>query len=158
MSPLQAALVDYLAVRRALGYRLERAEKLLGQFIAYLEEHDAKTITVEHAVAWALEPGSGDAWHSLRLSVVRCFASHLHGLDPSHEVPAAEILHSRPSRATPYIYSPEQIASLIAVAGTFHPLHRAAIHQTLIGLLAATGMRIGEALALERQTSTQERG
>ena len=54
MSPLRQALADYLAVRRALGYKLARPEKLLGQFITYLEEAGAATVTTGHALAWAI--------------------------------------------------------------------------------------------------------
>lgn len=150
MSPLRAALADYLTVRRALGYKLERAEKLLGQFVAYLEERGAMTITVEHALSWATLPGAGGAWHALRMSVVRGFAAHLQTIDPACEVPAAELLPSPPHRATPFLYSEEQVAALIEAAGTLRGTHPAATYRTLIGLLAVTGMRIGEALALDR--------
>lgn len=150
MSPLQAALSDYLTVRRTLGYKLERTEKLLGQFVAYLEERDMTTITVEHALTWAMLPAGGAAWRALRMSVVRGFATHLQTIDPACEVPAAELLPSPPHRATPFLYSEEQVAALIEAAETLRGTHPAATYRTLIGLLTVTGMRIGEALALDR--------
>lgn len=150
MSPLRAALADYLKVRRTLGYKLERAEKLLDQFIAYLEGRGAKTITVEHALSWATLPGGGAAWHALRISVVRSFAVHLQTIDPACEVPPAELLPDPPHRATPFLYSEEQLTALIEAASTLRCTHPAATYRTLVGLLAVTGMRIGEALALDR--------
>lgn len=151
MSPLRDALVDYLTIRRALGYRLERAEKLLGQFLDYLDEHRLERVTVERALDWARLPAGGDvSWWAQRLSVVRGFAGYLHNLDPAHEVPPAELLPRRSRRATPYLYSDEEILALIdAAAGLRFPL-RAATYQTLIGLLAVTGMRVGEAIRLDR--------
>ena len=150
MSPLRKALADYLALRRSLGYKLVAAERLLGQFLAYLEARGEETIRTEHAVTWALLPGRGDAWHWLRLSVVRGFAAYLQTIDPACEVPASELLPWRRCRAIPYIYSEEQVAALIETAGRLRWSHRVATYRTLIGLLAVTGMRIGEAIRLDR--------
>jgi len=151
MSALDRALADYLATRRALGYKLERTEKLLKQFLAFLGERDAQTITVEHALVWARMPGRSANWSSYRLSAVRGFAAYLQTIDPACEVPSAEILPGRSHRATPYIYSEAQIAALLKAAGTLSTSHRMATFRTLIGLLAVTGMRIGEAIALDRE-------
>jgi integrase/recombinase XerD len=81
MSPLRKALAGYLAVRRALGYQLARPEKLLGQFISYLEDAGTETITTGHALAWATLPGGNPSWHALRLSAVRGFATYLRTVD-----------------------------------------------------------------------------
>ncbi len=114
MSPLREALTSYLTIRRALGYKLVRAGKLLTQFVAYMEDVGAKTVTTEHAIAWAKLPaGGGVNWWAHRLSVVRCFATYLQTLDPSAEVPAPGVLPVRPQRATPYLYSDDEISSLI---------------------------------------------
>lgn len=150
MSPLRQALADYLAARRALGYKLLDAEKLLVQFIAYLEERGARAITTEHALAWATLPGGAGNWHYLRLSVVRCFARHLQATDPATEVPAAELLRWRRPHTLPYIYSAEQIAALMGATASLRRPHRASTFRTLIGLLAVSGMRIGEAIRLDR--------
>jgi integrase len=151
MSPLRQALADYLRLRRALGYKLERAGKLLPQFLDYLEQEDAEIVTVERTFAWATLPAHGSRrWWAFRLSIVRGFAVYLHSLDPAHQVPPPDLLADRSRRATPYLYTNTEIAALIGAAdGLRFPL-RAATYQTLIGLLAVTGMRIGEAIRLDR--------
>ena len=149
MSSLRQALAGYLAVRRSLGYGLARQEKLLAQFITYLEDAGATTVTTRLALAWAALPGGNQSWHALRLQAVRGFASWLQAIDPSAEVPPAGLLPWRPCRATPYLYSDGDIAALIAAAGTLRFPLRVAAYQTLIGLLAVTGMRIGEAIRLD---------
>ena len=150
MSPLRQALAGYLAVRRSLGYGLARQEKLLGQFITYLEEAEAETVTTRLALAWAALPGGNQSWHALRLQAVRGFASHLHTIDPAAEVPPAGLIPWRPCRATPYLYSDADVAALIAAAASLRFPLRVATYQALIGLLAVTGMRIGEAIRLDR--------
>ena len=118
MSPLREALSGYLSVRRALGFRLDRAEKLIGQFIDYLEERQAGVVTIEHAVAWATAPaGAASWWHALRLSAVRPFASWLHSLDNAHEVPPPGLIPPGPHRAVPYLYSSDEIGALVTAAG-----------------------------------------
>ena len=87
---------------------------------------------------------------SRRLSDVRQFAIHLRGIDPATQVPPADILPGRSRRATPYLYSTEEISTLMAVTATLRGSHRKATYRTLIGLLAATGMRVGEAIGLDR--------
>ena len=151
MNTLRQALVDYLAMRRALGYQLARTEKLLAQFLTYLEERDEGQLTTRGAIAWATLPaGAHRSWMSIRLSVVRRFAVHLHGIDPATEVPPAELLRWQKCRATPYLYSEEEIVALRTAAATLRTSHRIATYRTLIGLLAVTGMRVGEAIALDR--------
>ena len=149
MSPLRRALAGYLAVRRSLGYKLARAEKLLAQFITYLEEAGAATVTTDLAVAWATLPGGDANWHAHRLGVVRGFAAYLHTIDPAAEIPPAGLIPARPRRATPYLYSDADIAALIAAVASLRFPLRAATYQTLIGLLAVTGMRVGEAIRLD---------
>ena len=101
MNVLRQALADYLAVRRALGYRLARAEKLLAQFLAFVEHRGEEHLTIETALAWATAPAGADpSWMSRRLSDVRRFAIHLRGIDPATQVPPADILPGRSHRAT----------------------------------------------------------
>jgi integrase len=151
MSPLRAALADYLSVRRAMGYKLERAGKLLGQFVDYLDDADIAIVTVEHALAWATLPaGGGVNWWAHRLSVVRGFASWLTTVDPATQVPPADVLPWRTKRATPYLYSDDEIAALLAATDMLSTPLRAATYRTLLGLLAVTGLRIGEAIRLNR--------
>ena len=99
---LREQLTDYLVVRRALGYRLARPEKLLGQFLDHLEGCGETTVTVAAALDWARQPCNGSPnWWAYRLAAVRGFAGYLHGLDPAHQVPAPGLLPQRPLRANP---------------------------------------------------------
>jgi integrase len=138
-------------MRRALGYQLARAEKLLGQFVTYLEDLGETHVRTDTALAWATRPTgtSPSGWAAKRLSVVRGFAKHLSTIDPASEIPPADLLRWRARRATPYLYTDEDVAALIAAAATLRTSHRVATYQTLIGLLAVTGMRVGEAIALD---------
>jgi integrase/recombinase XerD len=150
MTALAGHVADYLALRRSLGYKLERAGLLLAQFVEHCDRHSVETVTVEVAVAWATAPvGAGVWWWSRRLSVVRGFAIYLHTLDPAAEVPPADLLPAPIPRATPYIYSDADLRGLIDATITLrHPL-RVATYQNLLGLLAVTGMRVGEAIRLD---------
>ncbi|MBA3807734.1 MAG: tyrosine-type recombinase/integrase [Solirubrobacterales bacterium] len=158
MSSLRAELGEYLAVRRALGYKLDTAERLLCQFLDYLEERGEQQITIEHALAWAILPGGQASWHAHRIQTLRRFARYLHAADPEVEIPPAGLLTGRSRRATPYLYTDEQIDALITAAEMLGTAHRTASFQTLIGLLAVTGMRIGEAIALDRDDLDCEHG
>lgn len=150
MTGLREALAGYLDLRRGLGFKLERDEKLLGQFITYLEQREATTITTADALAWATLPADASpGWLRMRITVARGFAAYLATLDPSAEVPAASLLPGGTRRAVPYLYSAADIAALLAQAQRLRTPLRTATIQTLIGLLTVTGMRIGEALALD---------
>lgn len=155
---LDQAVADYLAVRRALGYKLARPEKLLAQFTAYLEQSSAATVTTEHALAWAVLPGGDPAWHAYRLAVARGFAAWLATVDPAAEIPPAGLIPSRRQRATPYLYTSAEITALITAASSLRFPLRTATYQTLIGLLAATGMRVGEAIGLNRADADLDTG
>jgi integrase len=159
MNPWREDVADYLTIRRALGHKLERAGRLLPQFIDHLEDNQAATITVEHALTWSMLPGNERInWWAERLSIVRGFTSWLAAHDPSVEVPPAGLLGSRPRRTTPTLFSEADIAALLAATATIRSPLRAATYRTLLGLLAVTGMRIGEALALDRRDLDVDRG
>jgi hypothetical protein len=102
---LAREVADYLAVRRALGCGMARAEKLLPQFTAYLEQAGAATVTAEHALAWAVLPGGSQSWHAHRLAAVRGFATWLRTTEPAAEIPPAGLIPARVPRATPYLYA-----------------------------------------------------
>ncbi len=151
MSSLRDRAEDYLRMRRALGYKLEIQGLLLGGFVSYLEEVDAVTVTIENAVAWATLPAGADpSYWAGRLSVVRQFARHLQTIDPACEVPPARLLPYRSPRAIPYLYEPAEITALMDAAGQLQPPLLAANYRTLIGLLSVTGMRLVEAIRLDR--------
>jgi len=157
MTALERRLEEYLAVRRALGYKLERAGKLLALFLAWLDQRGAEAITTELALEWAtLPPATGSNWHRQRLSVVRGFAAHLHAIDPVHEVPPADLLVWRSRRRVPYLYADSEVLALMDAASVIPTAHRAATLRALIGLLAVTGMRIGEAIRLDRSDIDHE--
>lgn len=159
MTALRSALADYLALRRALGSRLERAEKLLGQFAGYLEARDASVITIAHAVAWASIPETASRrWLAMRMSVIRGFASYLSAIDPRHEVPPAGLFRDPQHRPVPYLYSAAGITALMTAAGRLNDPQRRAAYRALIGLLAVTGIRIGEAIALDDEDLDEDSG
>lgn len=158
MIALEERLASYLAVRRALGYRLARAEKLLAQFIAWMNERGETTITTASALAWAtLPPATDSNWHAHRLSVVRGFAAHLHALDGAHELVAQDLLPQRSRRAVPYLYTRAEVRALMDASSVIATPHRAATMRALIGLLAVTGMRVGEAIRLDQRDIDHER-
>jgi integrase len=151
MSKLRQALPNYLKLRRSLGYKLQRAEKLLQQFLEYLEAAEAETITTEHALAWACQAKRTEStWRSQRLGVIRGFAEYLQNVDIKAEVPPRDLLPCRPRRASPYMYTEQEIVALIEAAKSLSSPLRVSTYQTLIGLLAVTGMRVGEAIKLDQ--------
>ncbi|MGH9460752.1 MAG: tyrosine-type recombinase/integrase [Vicinamibacteria bacterium] len=151
MNELNQALASYLALRRALGFKLEKAEKRLQSFVEYMQEQQSSLVTTEMALAWVNQSNNlSPPTRSEHLSVVRGFARHLHASNPLHEVPPSNLLPCRKIRHQPYIYSDEDVVALLQATQRFrHPL-KASTYATLFGLLAVTGMRRGEALALDR--------
>jgi integrase/recombinase XerD len=150
VSALGQALEDYLRLRRALGFKLERHGRLLPSLVGHLESAGAATLTTELALTWATAvENKPDEW-AIRLSIARGFGIYLQSLDPDTEVPPADLLPRKRRRADPYLYTEVEIADLMDAAKTLRfPLNRAT-YQTVIGLLASTGMRIGELIALDR--------
>ncbi len=148
MNTLRKSLDDYLSVRRALGAKLDRSEKLLRQFVDYLDQHQAQIVTIEHAVAWATLPQRSGWWHAMRLSVVRCFTIYLSNVDGRTQIPPPGMIAHGRHRATPYLYSAAEVQLLLQAAAKLSNEIHAATYPVLIGLLAVTGMRLGEAIAL----------
>ncbi|MGO9901720.1 MAG: tyrosine-type recombinase/integrase, partial [Solirubrobacteraceae bacterium] len=152
MTALEQQAADYLRIRRAMGFKLERAEKLLAQYLAYLDATGEGRVSAQNALEWARLPAAGasGSWRAQRLSVVRCFASYLHALDPAHEIPPADMLARRIRRAVPYLYSEQEIWALMAATDRLRGRLRQMTYRTLFGLLAVTGMRVGETIRLDR--------
>lgn len=149
MNDLHEHLRDYLRLRRALGYQLVFPGRVLPQFLTFLAEAGATSVSTEHALAWALLPSNVQRiHHAHRLSAVRGFASYLQTIDPLTQVPPRDVLPARQQRCVPYLWSPAEVSALLQAAHQLQPGRRAATCATVLGLLAVTGLRIGEALAL----------
>jgi len=157
---LQLAAGDYLRDRRARGYVLADSDWLLASFLDGLAARGEARITIDSAVAFATEhPDTTRGWQARRLRAVRGLAAHVHALDPAAaELIPAGLIASKTPRRIPYLYSEAQIIALMNRALTLSPAMLGASMHTLIGLLAATGMRSGEAATLDvEDLDTQQR-
>lgn len=157
---MREALRDYLGIRRGLGFQLKAHGPDLENFIGFLEQAGATRITTTLALAWARQPADAQPyiWRQ-RLGMVRGFARYLITIDPQTEVPPKDLLPARVPRVAPYVYSDAEITALMkAAAQTLSPAFIGATHETLIGLLAVTGIRVGEALNLDREDVDLESG
>lgn len=151
MSALTTALDDYLALRRSLGYKLERAGAVLADFVAHIDQTGAEHITVELALDWAMRAANAESsWRAQRLGMVRCFARYLHAIDARHEVPPPGLLHRGERRPEPFLFTEADIVALMAAARSMRSPLRALTTESLIGLLAVTGLRVGEVIRLDR--------
>lgn len=147
---IQARVDEYVAMRRMLGFKLIGDARMLRDFAGHLDRNGQSTVTVTAALAWATEPQdvAPSCWRR-RLDVVRCFARHLNTLDSSCQIPPPGLLAARTHRPTPYQYTAEEIAALVHAAGTITAPLPAATAQAVISLIAASGIRLGEALGLD---------
>jgi integrase len=151
MTDLRTALKRYLNMRQGLGYKYQHQARRLTDFVSFMEERQAGTITTKLAMAWATSPPDRHASWTLRLTDVRGFARHVANIDPRTEVPPAGIL-PRLKRARPNVYSDAEINALLAAALALPPaggLRRWTYHY-LFGMIAVTGMRLSEAIGLQR--------
>jgi integrase len=152
MNRLRKAVRDYLTIRRSLGFKLVKHEAGLQEFLLFLARKHSSRITVNLALEWATQDVNHKPaeWAS-RLSVVRGFTRHWSATDPSTEIPPLGLLSYRPQRARPYFYSHLEVQKLLKAAKnrpSIDPLRPWTYH-CLFGLLAVTGLRIGEALNLQ---------
>jgi integrase/recombinase XerD len=154
MTAFSENLEEYLCLRRSLGHKLAEAGRLLPRFVEHLESTGAEFVTVEAALSWVQQPDAapGSTVWPHRMTVVRGFARYMAGIDPRTEVLPAGLIPMRRQRwRPPFIYTETDIVALMVEARLAIPEPlRAATYETLIGLLAATGLRIGEALRLDR--------
>lgn len=152
MSTLTDAAADYLRLRNQLGHDLAEYHRLLPRFVAVLDDAGLPTVTVAAAMAWAnapeVNPSGTVASH--RMTIARGFARHMAGLDSRTEIPPFGVTGSRRRRHEPYIFSPTDISMLLHGAQGLRTRFASATHHSVIGLLAATGMRVGEAIRLDR--------
>lgn len=152
MSTLRDGLAEYLKLRRGLGYQLDRSGRLVGQFCDWLTARGQPDhFTIEDAVTWARLPaGAAHHWWGMRLGAVRTFAAYLHATGADVAIIPAGLLPATSTRAAPYLYSQHDLDALLgACTATFANERIAATMGTIVALLAATGMRIGEALRLQ---------
>jgi integrase len=151
VTALRRALADYLRVRRAAGFKLKQAGELLPDFVHYLAERRASFVTTVAAITWATQPRDARPnWWRQRLVAVRGFAKYLQTIDSRTEMPSLDHLPaSGETRSTPYVYSATDITALLVATETLRAPLRVATYRTLLGLLAVTGMRVGEAIALD---------
>lgn len=152
MKSLGEHLTEYIAARRALGTRLEEPAKTLRRFVKFLARKKARLITIQLALEWSQQSaGVQRATWARKLSMVRQFARWMSVIEPRHQVPPRRLLAVRHHRSQPHIYSNEEITQLMAGAAQLRSSKgmKSLTFETLIGLLAATGMRPGEAAALE---------
>ena len=154
MSALAVQAEEYLRLRHALGHKLDDAVRLLPRFVDHLDGLGVSTITVEVALAWVQRPDaepSSSVW-SRRMTVVRGFARHMSGIDAATEIPPLGLVTFRQRWRPPFIYSSADVEALMAEVPRLIPTPlRAATFATMIGLLAVTGMRVGEVIALQRR-------
>jgi integrase/recombinase XerD len=157
MKPLRRAVQEYLCMRRALGFKLKKDGDSLLDFVKFMEQCRAPYITHALALAWAQQPRNVQPAHwAQRLGHVRVFARHRSATDPRTEIPPPGLLPFRPKRARPYLYSNQEIVSLLRAAlkmsyryqrGELRPW----VYYCLFGLLSVSGLRLSEARNLELQ-------
>lgn len=150
MNRLREALQDYLAMRRALGFKLSDAGPALSDFVAFLERNRKSYITIRLALKWAQKPGARPERWAHRLTYVRGLARYRSATDPRTEIPPWSLLPFRSRRAQPYLYTDDEIRLLLKASLGLSPTDalRRWTYYTLLGLLAVSGLRISEALSL----------
>lgn len=149
-----AAVEAYLTLRRAAGYSMRDADRILRSYGRFAHERRDRFVKVATIHAWAKQARSPERREAL-VRKVALLARHLHAEDPRHEVPAYRVFAADPfQRPEPFIFTREQIVALMATARR-HPSNGDA-YATLIGLLASTGMRVSEALSLRLDDLTHD--
>lgn len=154
MTPLHQAVQDYLALRRSLGFKLRCTGALLLKFAAFTESRGAEYVTISLALEWATQsPHQQPATSAERMKAVRVFARLQHAIDPRTEVPPFGLLPYRPLRSRPYLYTDEEIRRLLEATSRLSSRRgiRPHSYHCLLGLLAVSGLRISEALALQER-------
>ena len=151
---IQRRVEDYLAERRRLGFHLRHGALALASFVRYLERRGPQgPLTVEVRADWArhdkYQRGTPTTW-ARRLKLLRPFTRYRQQFEPRTEIPDESVFGPLQERLTPHIYREQEIVELLAAARRLPPPGglRPATYETLFGLLASTGLRISEALAL----------
>ncbi|EHK52306.1 tyrosine-type recombinase/integrase [Allomesorhizobium alhagi] len=155
---LSQDLARYVELQHKLGFRFRVQNTLLKSFVAFAERHDDRHVQAARVLEWARLAPSPQQRRN-RLLTVRRFALALSAEDRRHEIPPADALgHSPLERRIPHIYSADEIAALMQAAARLKPTGsiRPLMYETLFGLIAATGMRISEALSLQLDDLTAD--
>ena len=153
MTDLRQAVDDYLRLRRSLGHQMTEAAYLLADFATFLHDRGEQTVTIAAALDWVetREPEAVTTVSPRRITAVRGFARYLSGIDPATEVPPLGLVPYHRRRGQIFLYSDADISAIMTAATETIPQPlRAATYHSLIGLLAAAGLRIGEAIKLDR--------
>jgi len=154
MKSLAQAVEDYLALRRSLGFKLREYGDCLHEFVSFLEKNQSSYITKKLAMEYATQRQNEKpvSW-SRRLCIIRGFARYRFGADPATEIPPIELLRFRSQRARPYLYRESEIRSLLHAALKIESPHKLQpyTYHCLFGLLAVSGLRLGEAINLQSQ-------
>lgn len=142
----------YIALRRTLGYKLRKPARHLRAFALYAASHRQTHVRTAMVLAWVTAAGRTQEARAERFRHLALFARFLYAEDPRHEVPARNPFAVRKTRPVPYIYTPNEIARVLDAAGKLrhqrpNPLRRE-LYITMFGLIAATGLRVSEAIAL----------
>jgi len=155
---LSEALTRYVDLHRSLGFKFRIQHLLLRNFVNFAEAQGDKFVQIARVLDWAVRAPSLPQRRN-RLLTVRRFALALRAEDPCHELPATDAFgRGRFERRAPHIYTPDEIAQLTTAAAALKPSGsiRPLMYSTLFGLIAATGMRISEALALRLEDMTED--
>src|SRR5208283_3594687 len=142
----------YIALRRTLGYKLRKPARNLQAFARYADERGETQLRAATVLAWVTAAGRTREARAERMRHLMLFARFLRAEDARHEVPASNIFAVRKTRPVPYIYTPDETARILDAAGKLrrqrpNPLRRE-LYITMFGLIAATGLRVSEAIAL----------
>jgi integrase/recombinase XerD len=152
MKSLNQAVDDYLALRRSLGFKLREYGICLHEFVSFLKANGSTRVTNKLAVEYATQRQHEKpvSW-SRRLIIIRGFAGYRIGTDPQTEMPPIGLLRFRSQRARPYVYSKDEIRRLLEAALKIESPHelQPQTYYCLFGLLAVSGLRVGEAINLQ---------
>ncbi len=161
MTTLACHLDTYLQLRRQLGFKLSVPAILLRDFVQFAQEKRATFITTKVALQWAMRPEDiKPRQRAIRLGLVRRFAEYMSTLDTRTEIPAKKLLPLQHRRPNPFLYRDDDVSRLIEATRHIDESDAAkcATYATLFGLLAVTGMRVGEAISLDCKDADLDQG
>jgi integrase len=154
---LTQAVDDYLAVRRAAGFKLKTTERYLRYFVHFARARGDTHVRGTSAIDWAAQASTEVERHHRYQRVIH-FARFMHAEEPRHEIPPEHVFCGHHPRPTPYLFTEDELHRLIRAAGRLGPSGslRPRTYKTLFTLLAVTGLRPAEAYALRRDDITHD--